>query len=314
MVLYEGDFLTEHLKIKKESVDLILTDPPYGTVKGLDLDGWQGGSKTNWDVAIDPSDIFKVADLILRPKGKLILFSQEPYTSRLIRETIPNIEFNYRCIWLKDHFANALSCNKAPVSFYEDIIVFTKSESYERNPVKDYTDKIREFIGLTNPEIFKDFENAGFNKYAVLDTFNSDTARRYNPLSERTYKALIELYAIDKMPGFIPYSEMRESYEDSKPRSIFNLSAGDKYKSNILKYKKDYDGHHPTQKPILLLEDLVNTYTKVGDTVADLTMGSGSTGVACANTCRRFVGIEKDPQYFKIAQNRIYGAQEYDLI
>ena len=62
---------------------------------------------------------------------------------------------------------------------------------------------------------------------------------------------------------------------------------------------------HPTQKPVDLLEYLIKTYTNDGETVLDFTMGSGSTGVACKNTGRKFIGIEKDETYFKIAQDRI---------
>ena len=62
---------------------------------------------------------------------------------------------------------------------------------------------------------------------------------------------------------------------------------------------------HPTQKPVPLLEYLIKTYTKEGETVLDFTMGSGSTGVACVNTNRNFIGIELDENYFKIAKERI---------
>lgn len=65
---------------------------------------------------------------------------------------------------------------------------------------------------------------------------------------------------------------------------------------------------HPTQKPVALMEYLVRTYTNKGDTVLDNCMGSGTTGVACVNTGRRFVGIEKEPDYFKTASRRIYDA------
>ena len=92
---------------------------------------------------------------------------------------------------------------------------------------------------------------------------------------------------------------------EEKTKSTFNLWEGNKYKSNILKYKKDYDGYHPTQKPILLLEDLIKTFSNENDLVVDLTMGSGSTGVACKNTNRSFIGIEKDENYFKIAEQRM---------
>ena len=66
---------------------------------------------------------------------------------------------------------------------------------------------------------------------------------------------------------------------------------------------------HPTQKPVALMEYLIRTYTNEGDTVLDFTMGSGTTGVACVNTGRKFIGIEKDAGYFDIACDRIEGAQ-----
>lgn len=68
---------------------------------------------------------------------------------------------------------------------------------------------------------------------------------------------------------------------------------------------KGSDKVHPTQKPVDLLEYLIRTYTNEGDTVLDNTMGSGSTGVACVNTNRNFIGIEKDENYFAIAEKRI---------
>lgn len=68
---------------------------------------------------------------------------------------------------------------------------------------------------------------------------------------------------------------------------------------------KSETGSHPTQKPVQLLEYLIKTYTLEGETVLDFTMGSGSTGVACKNLNRNFIGIEKDEKYFKIAQERI---------
>ena len=66
----------------------------------------------------------------------------------------------------------------------------------------------------------------------------------------------------------------------------------------------DDRGKHPTQKPVALFEYIIRTYTNKGETVLDNTMGSGTTGVACINTGRNFIGIERDPEYFKIAQAR----------
>ena len=115
-------------------------------------------------------------------------------------------------------------------------------------------------------------------------------------------KHLNDFYNFDKTKN-----ELKEIYNQYKNEfaSVFNLWEGNKYKSNILKYKKDYNGYHPTQKPILLLEDLIKTFSNENDLVVDLAMGSGSTGVACKNTNRSFIGIEKDENYFKIAEQRI---------
>ena len=83
-------------------------------------------------------------------------------------------------------------------------------------------------------------------------------------------------------------------------------SVGNKrYPISIIKFNREKTGLHPTQKPVTLLEYLIKTYTNEGDLVLDFTMGSGSTGVACLNTNRSFIGIELDENYFKIAQDRI---------
>lgn len=82
------------------------------------------------------------------------------------------------------------------------------------------------------------------------------------------------------------------------------------YPTQILEYAYDKDKLHPTQKPVALLEYLIKTYTDDGQTVLDMTFGSGSTGVACVNTDRRFIGIELDPDYFKIAEKRIHEATQ----
>ena len=304
--LIKGDTLIENKYIKDGSVDLILTDLPYGN---MNTDGGRKLGINGWDLAIEPKKVYKIANRILRKNGKMVLFSQEPYTTKLITEAIPNIPFSYRATWEKDNFAVALGANKNMVSFTEDILVFSKSEDIKVNPIKEYTNKIRAFINKPNYEIYEDFKNSGFKKYAVLDTFNSDKARRYNFHTLETYNNLIKLYSIDKMQGFMRYEDAFKIYRnfEDKTLSTFNLWEGNKYKSNILKYKKDYDGYHPTQKPILLLEDLIKTFSNENDLVVDLTMGSGSTGVAAINTKRNFIGIEKEEKYFDIAVSRIKG-------
>ena len=77
---------------------------------------------------------------------------------------------------------------------------------------------------------------------------------------------------------------------------------------SIIYFAKEHKPVHPTQKPVDLLEYLVKTYTNEGDTVLDNCMGSGTTGVACKNLNRKFIGIEQDPTYFQIAKERINGS------
>ena len=81
------------------------------------------------------------------------------------------------------------------------------------------------------------------------------------------------------------------------------------YPSNIIESKRPYKPLHPTQKPVALLEYLIKTYTNEGDTVLDSCMGSGSTGVACINTGRKFIGIELDGDYFEISKKRLKQAE-----
>jgi site-specific DNA-methyltransferase (adenine-specific) len=86
---------------------------------------------------------------------------------------------------------------------------------------------------------------------------------------------------------------------------VITDNQGLRYPKTVLQFAPDKDRSHPTQKPIALLEYLIKTYTNENDTVLDFTMGSGSTGVACKNTNRNFIGIEMDKNYFDIAKNRI---------
>ena len=86
---------------------------------------------------------------------------------------------------------------------------------------------------------------------------------------------------------------------------VVTVSDGKRYPLSIISFPKVQRSVHPTQKPVELLEYLIKTYTNEGETVLDFTMGSGSTGVACILTNRKFIGIELDEKYFEIAKNRI---------
>ena len=295
--LMQGDCLERMKEIESGSVDLIVCDLPYGTMKGAQLDGWNG-SKTNWDTVIDTNSIMNESNRILRKNGKMCLFAQQPFTTELINGAITNLPFNYSLVWEKDHFANSLLAKKAPVSYYEDILVFSKTHDHQMlHPLREYFKKVMEFIGMNLKQI-----NAELKHRRAEHTFYIDSTQ-FGLCTEKTYNELISVFSIDKMEGFKTFGELEKI--NSVFNSVFNLWEGKKYKSNILKYKKDYDGYHPTQKPVLLLEDLIKTYSNEGNLVVDMTMGSGTTGVAAKNLNRNFIGIELDEGYFSIASDRI---------
>lgn len=120
-------------------------------------------------------------------------------------------------------------------------------------------------------------------------------------------------------PLYNPQMEIGKPYSitrDKNPRvnevtgalmkETTTINDGARYPTRILEFKQQR-GFHPTQKPVVLMEYLVKTYTNQGDIVLDNCMGSGTTGVACKNLGRKFIGIEQDPNYFEIASKRIYG-------
>jgi site-specific DNA-methyltransferase (adenine-specific) len=91
-------------------------------------------------------------------------------------------------------------------------------------------------------------------------------------------------------------------------KQVTTKNEGTRYPSSVLVFPQQWrrqDQVHPTQKPVALMEYLIRTYTNAGETVLDNTMGSGTTGVACINTGRNFIGIERDENYFNIARSRI---------
>lgn len=311
--LHRGDCLEVMKGIPDGSVDLALTDPPYGTMQGAAIDGWvRRGDQCDWDVAIKPADIFANCSRILRQNGKLILFSQEPYTSRLITEQAASLPFSYRAVWVKNVHANALLAKKAMVSRYEDVLIFQNKCPNKENcsatlafqvALNKYGfDTIAELMFLEGrykdtASARKNLSKKRANDFTELDYDNFFDEKMLRFLSER-----IEL-------GFEPdwYLSEAAAYK-RRYLPTFNLWQGSKSKCNVLEYAKDGGGYHPTQKPVALLEDLIQTFSNPGETVLDFTMGSGSTGVACVNTGRDFIGIELDEKYFGIAEHRIRDA------
>jgi DNA modification methylase len=301
--LYKGDCLIESDKIESGSVDLILTDLPYGTMEGQSDSGiyHQGKEKHKWDNIIPTDKIMETANRILRKNGKMILFAQEPFTNKLMNSETSNVSFNYRAIWLKDTLGSFMRSKKALLYKTEDILIFTKTiEDKSEHPLQDY--------------FYDEFVKSGISVSEYCDKLGTKHAShfftkgmQFRTPNEKYLKQLQDLTGLfditieevkQKQKEFLEYNKLKFG-------STFNLKEGDKYKSNIFEFKRDRDNYHPTQKPVLLLEDLIKTFSNENDLVVDLTMGSGSTGVAAKNLNRNFIGIEMDSDYFNIACERI---------
>ena len=310
--VFLGDCLEQHEKIESGSVDLILTDLPYGTMEGQSKTGiyHKGEEKHEWDSIIDTDKIMQIANRILRKNGKMILFAQEPFTRELINKAIPNIHFNYRAIWLKDTLGSFMRSKSALLYRTEDILIFSKMNDIDlAHPIRNWLKETQEKVGIfwNDNRLHEAYLKSGIAKNIqsakVICQHKLDwNYAQIEEINERHYELLNEFYHFNKTK-----EELKEIYSQYKNKfaSTFNIWQGGKYKDNVFEYKRDRDNYHPTQKPVLLLEDLIKTFSNENDLVVDLTMGSGSTGVACRNTKRNFIGIEKDENYFKIAEQRI---------
>ena len=174
-------------------------------------------------------------------------------------------QYKYDWYWEKEKAANWMFGNKQPLKTFETISVF-----YDNQPTYN-PQKIINPKGVSTRHLYKNPAKITANVKAVMGDNWKET----------------EMDASENYHG--------KNYEPDKllPRqSIY--------------FPKEQRGKvHPTQKPVALLEYLIKTYTLEGETVLDNCMGSGSTGIACINTNRNFIGIEKDDKYFEIAKKRI---------
>ena len=238
MKLYNGDCLIESDKIESGIVDLILTDLPYGN---MNTDGGRKLGINGWDLAIEPKKVYEIANRILRKNGKMILFSQEPYTTKLITEAIPNIPFSYRATWEKDNFANALGVNVNMVSFTEDILVFSKSDCYKaKNPLRNTMQKYISKYGkdLLIDLFLKEGRYTGELSARVHASykFGFNNGMRFDLMNKKMYNYLTDFIDFEET-----FEELKKINSEHKKKygSTFNLWEGKKYtQKQYLKIQK----------------------------------------------------------------------------
>lgn len=251
--LMQGDCLERMKEIPDGSVDMILTDPPYGT------------TACKWDSIIPLEPMWEQLKRVIKPNGAIVMTASQPFTTTLIASNIKM--FKYCWVWEKNRPTNFAHAKNKPMKKHEDVLVFSSgttvhsSQSSNRMP----------------------YYPQGLKKIEAKTVFKKD-------------------------------SEKTDAFFSDRPSHREFIRDNTGYPNSILKFSTDQLGLHPTQKPVALMEYLIKTYTNENETVLDFTMGSGTTGVACVNTNRRFIGIELDENYYNIAKERIQTEKKSDLL
>jgi site-specific DNA-methyltransferase (adenine-specific) len=234
-----GDCLEKMKNIPDGSVDLILTDPPYGT------------TACKWDSVIPLEPMWAQLKRIIKSNGAIVMTASQPFTTTLIASNMKM--FKYCWVWKKSRPMGFLQANYRPLKAHEDVCVFSH--------------------GSATP---KAKNNMVYNPQGLILSNKKKVRRKGMGIGSDRESQLGEY-----------------------------VSKGTNYPQTIIEASGSTKSVHPTQKPVALMEYLIKTYTREGETVLDFTMGSGTTGVACVNTGRNFIGIEMDEKYFEIAKNRI---------
>lgn len=236
MKLLLGDCLEVLPTLPAASVDLILTDLPYGTTSNI------------WDSVIDLDRLWEQYLRIAKGTAAIVLTASQPFTSQLVMSK-PEL-FRHEWIWIKNRGSNFANTVREPMKEHESVLVFSRGKWTYNRQMQPRTGGGAERV-----------------KYNVA----------YRTKSEN-------------------YREFEDREENSLPE-LRVPSSWQKFNTEV--------GQHPTQKPVALMTYMVKTYSNEGDTVLDSCMGSGTTGVACMNLGRRFVGVELDPVYFNTAKKRL---------
>lgn len=236
--LMKGDCLERLKEIPDNSVDLILTDPPYGT------------TACKWDSVIPFERLWPELRRVRKERAAVVMTASQPFTTVMIASNMA--EFKYCWYWEKEKAGNFQLAKKRPMKRIEDVCVFHGA------------------TGVYNPQ----------------GLIECNRTIKNNPAKNGSM-------------GHLSSVGKREEYVQQYTN----------YPNDRLNFANE-KGLHESQKPVALMEYLIRTYTNEGDTVLDFTMGSGTTGVACVNTKRDFIGIEMDDEYFAIAVERIKAAKE----
>ena len=219
--LWHGDCLELMKDIPDGSVDMILSDPPYEIQWGNKNRNFanlqQKENSKAWDKIIDTEKMFFEYTRILRPNGRLVLFSQEPYTSNLIKSAFPSLPFCYRAIWYKNTKGNHLMAKKAMVSRFEDICIFQKPcpkhDFVGDNPNRTYFKKVLDYIGFSSCKQVNEVLGHRKAEHCFYVTGKGNGSTQFSICTENVYNELISAFNINKMQGFEEYKDIKEKQQ-----------------------------------------------------------------------------------------------------
>ena len=232
--------------IPDHSIDTIICDLPYGT------------TACKWDIIIPFDKLWMHYERLIKPKGAIVLFGNEPFSSHL---RISKLNwFRYDMVWNKRKPSNFQLMNFQPGRIHEYVHIFSDS-----------------------PAVYCNGKN--MNYYPIKESITPYIRPRSNYGSKNS--TLRPGHTIKELGPTL-------RTEKNKHFSILDFTNAN-IKAKI----------HPTEKPVALLECLVETYSKQGDLILDNCAGSGSTLIAAKNLGRQFIGIEKEQEYYNAALNRL---------
>lgn len=302
MELFNDDCLEKMKDLKDESIDLIFCDLPYNQ------------TSCKWDIKIDLTKFWKEVMRIKKLNTPIFFTTTTKFGVELIQSAPKKCFFRYDIVWCKSAPAGFLCAKKMPLRKHEMIYVF-----YEKLPFYDLSSHKHKFIkeephydpqlpvsvvkesskeGLAYKPSFSQKNNAD-NQYRQMGRKGGESA--YDPplpvsvvkeemRPTEKYKNESTMYGNIDRPDF-KRKNNESMYDPALPNSMLEI--------------KSTRGKHSTEKPVALIEWILKYYSKEGDTILDPTMGSGSTGVACKNMNRKFIGIEKDEDIYKVAYDRL---------
>jgi len=280
--IYNADCITKMKDIPDNSIDLIFCDLPYGQ------------TSCKWDSLIDLELFWIEVMRIKKLRTPIFMTTTTKFGVSLIQSAPKKCFFRYDIVWVKSAPAGFLCAKKMPMRKHEMIYVF-----YEKLPFYDLSSHTHKFIKETEPSKTRKVYGKGDGKNcgSMFDKdgksyFKSgkETQTKYDPpLPVSVVKE--DCYDKDKTNDSLRAGHRNKKYSPPLPTSMLEV--------------KSTRGKHSTEKPVALMEWIFKYYSKPGDVILDPTMGSGSTGVACKNMNRNFIGIEMDKEIYEGAKSRL---------